>query len=81
MKRGQYNPKEHAAALYNMHLHETLEFTEELFATRVPGGWLYFEHMSTTFVPFNGEFKEEDKPITAKDIPECNEITNCRRDY
>jgi len=40
MKRGQYDPKTHADALYHMYLHESLRFDKELCVTRVPAGWV-----------------------------------------
>lgn len=50
--------------LYNLDLHQNLLIVDsdfELFATRVPGGWIYTAMVgdsgSTCFIPFNSEFK------------------------
>jgi len=46
--------------IYNMKMHETIEFEHNLYATRVPGGWIYttvlYEHakkigVTSCFVP------------------------------
>jgi hypothetical protein len=69
MEKGKYDPKEHAEYIYNMDLHECLSFSDELYVTRVPGGWIYDRAMrgedhsqigflQSMFVPFNTEFRE-----------------------
>jgi hypothetical protein len=49
--------------IYQLKLHETIQITECLYITRVPGGWLYRRadpnegcSDQTVFVPFNNEF-------------------------
>ena len=49
-------------AVYSMKLHETITVGEDMYATRVPGGWIYeiqkpqVNVLETVFVPFNNEF-------------------------
>ena len=78
--KGQYDPKEHAKIIYEMKLHECLKFSEELYVTRVPGGWIYSNANNSVFVPYNDEFKADNSSLTIQEIPVCNEITNCEID-
>jgi len=48
--------------IYNLTLHETMKvgqhYQDHMFATRVPGGWMYREGKSPgTFIPYSAEFK------------------------
>lgn len=81
MKKGEYNPKQHAISLYSMLLHETIGFSKELYVTRVPGGWIYDRcaldennkyvvSIESMFVPYSDEFKIFVNPVTAQDILE-----------
>ncbi len=48
--------------IYSMKLHETITVSEDILATRVPGGWIYeFQKpqvniLEIIFVPFDNEF-------------------------
>lgn len=54
--------------LYKMELHEIIEMKINIYILRVPGGWLYVTNEHPVFVPFNDEFKEDEKSITAQEI-------------
>lgn len=55
--------------LYTMKLHERISLDNKNTVLRVPGGWIYYNHIETpaenglplsstaVFVPFNNEFK------------------------
>jgi len=55
--------------LYTMKLHESIRLDDKRNVLRVPGGWIYYEHIgarqrneqtlvsSVVFVPFDNEFK------------------------
>lgn len=58
--------------LYAMELHDELEVWRGLYAIRVPGGWIYrhdqeqvggHRQATTTFVPFDTEFKNKLKGV------------------
>ena len=48
--------------IYNMRLHEWLQFNNALFVIRVAGGWIYRQDNSMVFVPYNNEFNVPYKP-------------------
>ena len=57
------------AKIHEMELHDEIELDRYEHVTRVPGGWIYrfsalngedAYSLSSTFVPFNVEFSEED---------------------
>ena len=55
------NPNEYS--LYDLGLGDSINFDDLMYATRVPGGWIFSEYsedtgqtMSSCFVPFNDEF-------------------------
>lgn len=52
--------------IYKMKLHEQIKTSNNLFITRVPGGWLYAspcgeDVYQESFVPFHNEFMSEVK--------------------
>lgn len=76
MIKDKYDPEQHAKLLYEMQLHESLKFSDELCITRVPGGWIYdrianqyetetinsIGFINSIFVPFNREFNIPEIP-------------------
>ena len=51
--------------LYDLELGDELQFKDDMYALRVPGGWIFttydlgaarFTAMTATFAPFNNEF-------------------------
>jgi hypothetical protein len=60
-------PEKPGKTIYDLALHETMEvgkhYQDHMFATRVPGGWVYREGKAPgTFVPYSPEFKFADRP-------------------
>jgi hypothetical protein len=50
--------------IYELKLHETTEVAKNLYATRVPGGWVYdsvinYDNIVSVFVPYNDEFLKD----------------------
>lgn len=52
--------------IYDMELHDEMRVTDNIHATRVPGGWIYTTSrqsgigkvaINVCFVPFNNEFQ------------------------
>ena len=49
--------------IYKMKLHETINIAPDVFATRVPGGWIYefqkpaADILEIVFVPFDNGFQ------------------------
>jgi hypothetical protein len=66
--------------IYDLALHETMEvgkhYQDHMFATRVPGGWVYREGKAPgTFVPYSPEFKFSDREKKRRDaLDEFDEI-------
>lgn len=43
--------------IYELNLHEEISINKFLHIRRVPGGWIYKWDNSTTFIPYDTEFK------------------------
>jgi len=57
-------------SLYELGLGDSVQFTDDIWVLRVPGGWLftqYFTYETTThqtcFVPYSNEFNEKSPSI------------------
>ncbi len=44
--------------IYTMKLHDEMTISDALTVTRVPGGWLYHDEVTTTFIQYNKEFSQ-----------------------
>ena len=47
---------DNAKSLYEMELHEIIDFGTYV-VMRVPGGWIYYSHHGNVFVPYSDEFR------------------------
>lgn len=47
---------EFTTQLYDMKLHEVCVVNDEVKVMRVPSGWIYFDCMASTFVPYDNYY-------------------------
>ena len=54
-------------SIYEMNLNDEIKVSDNLYVTRVPGGWIYQFHrpaasvLEVVFVPYSGEFCKKEK--------------------